>query len=148
MESLLAIGLAANIVQFVEYACKLITQAKEVHNSASGLPQDAAHMQTVVQDIHKLLGSLDSSSAGNHRPVDPKLTGLAAECKVIADEILLAIKKLSNEHPDSRWSSFKVALKIVLRADQLKRLAERVSQLQSKIIIELSAALQYGDLLS
>jgi hypothetical protein len=41
MDPLSTLSLASNIVQFVDFSCRLISETRKVYNSATGLPDDA-----------------------------------------------------------------------------------------------------------
>jgi hypothetical protein len=51
MEALVAVGLAGNVVQFVQFSGQLISEAAEIRQR--GRPQSLSHLRKLVEDLTK-----------------------------------------------------------------------------------------------
>ena len=58
MDPLTALGLAANIVQFVDFTSKLISQSHEIYRSADGALEDHVALENVANNLSKLSDEL------------------------------------------------------------------------------------------
>ena len=136
LEGLAALGFASNIVQFVEFGCRLFSQSKELYRSSCGLLDEAVELDNITQSLSRLSNNLifehqpsshDSDielvDGVEHIPpiqpanalpihsVDPDLVLIATDCKKVADELSEALKQLRVKSPGKRWQCFRVTLK-------------------------------------
>jgi hypothetical protein len=58
MDPLIAIGLAGSVVQFVSFACNLISKTKEIHGSSAGVTKDGESLEVVYSRLLGLSSSL------------------------------------------------------------------------------------------
>jgi hypothetical protein len=144
MEPFSALGLACNIVQFVDFSCKLFSSASDIYRSASGATQAVNDATAIARTIHDLSSRLvaqhtttDADSSQLSRgPMSALLNQLASECRNTSTELLTALNGL-RARPDSKWSSFKAALTTVMKADQIDKLEDRLEQYRRQIILAL-----------
>ena len=59
MEALVALGLAANVVQFVDFGCRLVSKSREIRRSGS-LSQHV-NLDLIANDLENLSGKLEAS---------------------------------------------------------------------------------------
>src|ERR1700712_4231211 len=78
-----ALGLAANILQFLEFTTKLIVGTCEVFSSADGTTLEHAHLSLVQAHIASLSERLEFNSSLNNSMNKPEkeLVALAKKCK-------------------------------------------------------------------
>ena len=92
MEALVAIGLTANILQFVEVAGRLIASTREL--SLRGAKSEYIELESIAQQLRSLAESIrppesDGVGEGQEHPYpDAGLGKLAKDCIDIADELL------------------------------------------------------------
>ena len=65
MEALAAIGLATNIITFIDFSYKLISGSHQILNSTSGLTPESSRLGTVVDDLRLITDKLVSDLPGN-----------------------------------------------------------------------------------
>ena len=135
MDPFLAIGLAANIVQFVDFAGKLVAGTRAIYHSASGMPSDAVALNDLATSIREMSDDLASATSASNP--GPALRDLATDCKQIANELLQAITKLKAKHPHSKWESFMIALKAIGKDPHIKKLAAQLYNIQSTMGLQL-----------
>ncbi|RYP12088.1 hypothetical protein DL767_011483 [Monosporascus sp. MG133] len=62
MEPLAAVGLASNVVQFVQFLSSLIHTAVEIHRSSSGITQDILTLDDLYEQLTDFNAKLESSA--------------------------------------------------------------------------------------
>ena len=88
LEALTALGLASNIIQFVDFSTKLCARIKEIYASSSGLPKE---LENQAGQLSSLLGTLKELS---QQPRSSTLTYEVWErCNSEAQEISSLLKR-------------------------------------------------------
>jgi hypothetical protein len=128
MEPLSALGLAANVVQFVDFTWRLISETRSIHKSADGAGEDVLLLDTILRDVEDLNNGLSSgvSSTGT-------LKELVSECIKIAAEIRKVVQTLKCDKRNSKWASFQVALRQVSSQGKIDSLTKNLGKIQSQI---------------
>ncbi|KAI9777342.1 MAG: hypothetical protein M1839_008950 [Geoglossum umbratile] len=110
MEVLAAIGLAGNIIQFVDFSGKLISKTAEIHKSGTGALAENINIEAATNDLALLSTKLHDSanSAG-----DTALQELCQSCNTIATELLTVLDSVKVHGGQHKWKSFRKALRSV-----------------------------------
>ena len=147
MEALAAVSLAGNIVGFIDFLGKVLSQIREMTHSASGTTEDNTNMQSLLGSFSlnmerlKVSGTTDTSSQSTGS--EQQLQSLASRCTVLAGEISTKLKKLTVDENGKykQFSSIKVAMKSVWGKkdinEKMARLNDYRSQFQLEILISL-----------
>lgn len=147
MAGLEALSLAATVVQFVDFASKLVSKGYHVYRSADGALPHSLEMEAVAKDLSHLTvrlqsrGSLSNPSALTED--ERALEELAEKCNEIATTLLSRLDKLKvkKEERHRGWKSVRQALKSVWNKKELDDLAQRLfsyrNQLQFSILLSL-----------
>ncbi|KAK0638928.1 hypothetical protein B0T16DRAFT_422130 [Cercophora newfieldiana] len=138
MESLAALGLASNVVQFVDFTSKLISTAHTLYISATGTTAENTELELLAKHIRALADNACPSTTASPAGSDP-LHDLAKQCRDVADEVLLLLDSFVVRGHRRTWKSIHAALRSARHAAQmdaiLKRLDRISSQLRSHLII-------------
>lgn len=96
METLAAIGLAGNIIAFVDFGYKLFVAAKEIHASASGRLRADDNVVFLTHQLKNLTVTLNSDSRPAPCPTDPaaSLKRFVSECQQWSVELLSLVEEL------------------------------------------------------
>ncbi len=145
MDPFSALGLASNIVQFVDFSCKLFSSASDIYRSASGAAPAVNDAKTIALRLHDLSSRLvaqtmtasQDGSQSSQKPVNALLNELASGCRGASAELLSALDGLQARTANSRWSSFKAALLTVMKSDQINKLEARLEQYRRQVILAL-----------
>lgn len=62
MDAVAAVGLAGNIVQFVDFGCKLFSTSNQIRSSHQGLADDYTTIQIITTLCTALTTSIDQSA--------------------------------------------------------------------------------------
>ncbi|KAH9220710.1 hypothetical protein DL95DRAFT_477881, partial [Leptodontidium sp. 2 PMI_412] len=96
MDPLTAIGLASNIIAFVDFAGKLVSQGHEIYKSASGALQDNVDINNIVTDLSLHVNKLkEANTITAPTQKEQQLQSLASKCSILAVEISQKLKKLN-----------------------------------------------------
>ncbi|KAI8623471.1 hypothetical protein F5Y19DRAFT_458426 [Xylariaceae sp. FL1651] len=143
MDPFAALGLASNIISFVDFSCKLFTNAKEICNSASGTSSHVTEIAAITKSLHALTLKLattpwnDASGLNQPEPVDTVLAELASGCRHIASKLLVVVDGLQARYPNSKWKSFRVALKTMFKEQQIQDMQRTLEEYRRQIVLRL-----------
>jgi hypothetical protein len=135
IDPLAALGLAGNIVQFVDFSYNLFCESKALYNSGSGATADNVVIETIVKDLNILNDRLTVPSSPGAIP-DP-IRSLAGQCKDVARDLLEVIESIQVKGPHKRWKSFVQALRSVRKKEEIEALVRRMERLRGEMQFRL-----------
>lgn len=110
-----ALGLASNIVQFVDFGSKLISESQELYKSASGTMIESEDLRIATENLQqfcdKLVVPRQTASTATRFSKEESLRNLTISCKDTA--FALALRELAARGSHKKWQSIRVALKSV-----------------------------------
>lgn len=133
LDPVTALGVAGNVVQFVDFGIKLISKGKEIYKSTDGILADHAEQAAIssrLAELSKRLSDSVSASATRKKlsPAEVALREVTIECKEVADDFSKAINKLKVTGNHRGWKSFRQALKSVWKKEGIeKRLTKLIN---------------------
>ena len=166
LESIASLGLVSNIVQFVEFGCRLFSQSKELYRSSNGLADEAVELENIAKSLSRLSKNLmlehPFSSHFLSDDIDVQfqpanelekysdetgLTLIATECKKVADELSEAlnqvrVKNSGKKNSRKKWQCFRVTLTRIWKPEMIDNILRRLEQLSSQLTICLVKILQ------
>jgi hypothetical protein len=142
-----ALGLAGNLVQFVDFLYKLLSESKSLYASSSGVSAENVILETVAKDLSLLSAKLATPPSGGlvqrrSSQAGEELRILASLCQDVTKQLLGALEELKIKSPDKRWKSFLQALKTVWRKEKIEELAKRVDRAQRQLNTRLLAMMR------
>ncbi|KAH8775890.1 hypothetical protein BGZ57DRAFT_369000 [Hyaloscypha finlandica] len=135
-----AIGLAGNIVQFVDYSSKLISSTYEIYRSSTGSSKNHVYLEAIATRLLELNRTLEQPKLTGTKSYDKALLELRAECSQDAEDLLRLIEALRAKK-DSKWSSFRKALRSAWEKEAISRLEGRLVAHRNEIATQLTAML-------
>jgi hypothetical protein len=141
MDPWTALGIAANILQFVDVGCKICSGAKEVYESPDGAKNETAELKLVVSDIQAHNARLNSTTLSND---EKALKALAARSLELAEKLEKILAKLTVRE-DARFrvvESARVSISAVRKSKDIASLKQRLLDLQSHLQQRLAVILQ------
>ncbi|KAI1639303.1 hypothetical protein F4809DRAFT_657798 [Biscogniauxia mediterranea] len=137
MDPFAALGVASSIVNFVDFACKLFAETREIYRSASG----TAEQNLLLEDISRNV--LDISAGLSHCPSNqPRLKNISKQCESIAKDLLETLDTLRLQGEQSKWQSFRIALREIRKKSEIDRLADSLAKVQMHIVLYILSQLQ------
>ena len=138
MEALAAVGLAGNIVQFIDFSCKLFEQSTSIYRSRAGTATGAQSLESVTDDLQSLTTNLTKGVQHNGaQNSQTALHKLAKECEDAATEMLSTLHGLQAKQPGSKWSSFRAALLTTWKQPSIDSMERKLDSYRSQLIIHL-----------
>ncbi|KAI1172243.1 hypothetical protein F4777DRAFT_562276 [Nemania sp. FL0916] len=140
METLAALGLASNIVQFVTFAGDLFSNAKTVYKSALQASPNAIVLRDVANDLIRLSEDVIVPNS----PGDDELKKLALRAKEAASSLLTLLNDLQIKGRKTRWKSFLLAANEVRNREAIKLITDSIVKLQTEIMLHIQLQIQSG----
>ena len=145
MDPLSAVGLAANVIQFVDFATDLISRGNELYISSEGALSRNVEIEGVAKrlvDINQRIltnplrfpkfGS-DATGTSTHEP----LARVAKSYNEVAKELLEVLDKLKVHGNRRKWKSVQQAVRSIWSQDKVDRLVERMARHREEIVMQL-----------
>jgi len=145
MEIVAAIGLAGNIIQFVDFCGKLISKTAEIYKSGAGALVENVDIETATDDLALLSTTLqDSANSAD----DTALRELCQSCNIVAKKLLSALNKVKVRGKQQKWKSFRKALRSVWSKEDIASLEQRLARLRDelnlRVVVDLRSVMEMG----
>ena len=140
MDPVAALGLAGNIVQFVDFSCKVLQDTKSLYKSTTGASADNDVLEVICRDLIELDNALTAPSAPGTIP--DSMRSLASMCKQVAAELLAVLDKIRVREPRQKWKSFVQALRSVWKKEQIEELLKHMERLRNETQYRLQLMLR------
>ena len=149
MDPLSALGLAGNVVQFVQFASSLLNETRKIYHSVDGSPEDSERLEFIYGSLSDYCSKLENRSqlATNGHSIDtpglpkdaPSLPGLAARCAEDCKELMRVVGRMKTKSRSGPkiWTSFRIALAEILNASEVERLQERIESYERLMVLHL-----------
>ena len=123
-EALVALGLAANVLQFVEFATELCDRIRD-YSTGPGMPKKLASQADRLSDLLIILRSLSQPAKG-----DPLREQVLQRCQVQAEDLALLLDSLRGSPKDQNrwWKNAKKALQSLSRAEKIEEIEKILSR--------------------
>ncbi|KIW23715.1 uncharacterized protein PV07_11894 [Cladophialophora immunda] len=149
MAELAALGLAGNILQFVDFGIKLFQEARVLYRSSEGVTPAELELETTTRVLRQYAQDLETSQRGinaNHASdsITLRNSAIAKECNGLADELLQLLESLRIKDTENRkWSSFKHALSRVAKRSKIENMERRLNRLRDALNSSLISDLKH-----
>jgi hypothetical protein len=132
MDPLTAVSLAGNIVQFVDFASKLISGARTLYN---GEAAENVEIQTLTKDIRTLAEKTRPPDNPQRllEENDVTLKILSDQCIALSDELLSMLQSLKTTSEHNVLESFYRALKSEWKRKDIKALQQRLDRVSIQL---------------
>ncbi|KAF2493004.1 hypothetical protein BU16DRAFT_514299, partial [Lophium mytilinum] len=142
MDPLAALGLAANVIQFVDFTSKLFSQTAAIYRSANGVSGETQELITITTGLQTLCARLASPQELGGYPAEDGLMSLAQGCKSAGDELVVALQKLRATGSHKKWASLTTALITVWKQPQIDAMKRRLELYKSQLALQLTKQTQ------
>jgi phage terminase small subunit len=131
MDPLTALGLASNIVQFVDFTSKLISATHSLYESTSGAKSEHLELETLAKTLRSLADDAAPPSQGmtNFSTEDATLIDLGNRCRDVSDELLAVLQSLRVKGSHRGWKSFVQALRSEWKQKEISALEARLNRI-------------------
>lgn len=148
LDPLTALGIAANVVQFIDFTLRIIAKSNDIHQSASGSLVEHDDLSKVTLDLSALSKKLQdaltmTATTANLTPDEQALHHLSTGCFEASQELMQALQKLQSSGKLGRFRSFRQALKTVWSKDEIKQLERRVGMYKEELTFRIVVGLRF-----
>ena len=146
MDPLTALSVAGSVVQFVDFACKVVSKGNQIYRSNDGSLAENNDLEVVTTDLFLLQAKLMCSSptidtTSESSTPDPALANLVEASKELAEMLLQRLNMAKAQGRYRRWKSLRQALKSVCSKDEVDHMAKRLAifreELQTHFLVSL-----------
>ncbi|KAF3062290.1 hypothetical protein GL218_03392 [Daldinia childiae] len=145
MEALVAVGLASNVLQFVDFSAKLIRISNEFrNNAASSENRDhqviTTHLKALAQSISdsaKAISQTSITASPEEKRNNKALQPVADECCKLADSLLTRLKTCGIQHGqnNSRLQRAKTAFRAIWNKKEIEEISNRLQFFRSELTL-------------
>lgn len=149
MDPLTALGLGANILQFIDFSYRIIGSAREIGESKGNTTVDFADLETVTQTLILLNSRVTDSNEGSAQPngatptnASLDLSAVCEDCDKVATELLGALRRLKTGDKSKTWTGLTQAFRTILSRDRIQALRDRLGRRRSMVQLALMVSLR------
>lgn len=157
----MALGVAGNIVAFVQFAGSILSGARKLHGSTSGASDQTDSLEALFGTLSGFGSRLKleqgpSIAQGGLQPTSvsasstssvhaAQLQSLASKCDADCDRLLVLLRRLNvkTRSGPGWWKSFQVAFLEALKSSEMMDLRQRINEYQTSIIVLFCAISRY-----
>lgn len=139
MEPLAALGAAAAVAQFVDFSCKILSNAREIHGSVSGATEENSSLGNATREMQRLTEKLITTEFHDGTEEEKLLNSLVAECRSLSSQLLALLDKIKAKDPKSKFQIIRAAAKSKLYEQEKLALQRRLDDCQLRLDRLLSA---------
>ncbi|PMD63790.1 uncharacterized protein K444DRAFT_626482 [Hyaloscypha bicolor E] len=142
MEAIAALGVAGNVVQFLDFGQKLISTSLEIYTAGTGVTVSNKESETLLKDFIESIDTVSENLLQYDTRLGEKLPQATAQnglqdiindCRNLAAELLVRFEKLKLQRKPGRWQSTAKAVQCMWQDSELVGLQQRLSKYQSQL---------------
>ncbi|OIW28776.1 hypothetical protein CONLIGDRAFT_391098 [Coniochaeta ligniaria NRRL 30616] len=141
MEAITAVGFAANVLQFVNYAHGLVSDANQAYRSVSGNTARNLELKVVTESLHELSEKLlkaEKDAGDGSTPLSTRICGIATSIQVISRELLAVLDQLRvRDGSHRKWRTFRHALDSIWKRPKIYAMQSQLEELRSQLSIQV-----------
>jgi len=111
METLEALGLAANVLQFLQVATSFVAQARDIYRSGPAALGKLNDMRNISRDLHKILAEMQRQDAEPRSKANETSAALQQECLSVLQDLTHSIDSLGFSDNPSKRKAIAMAFK-------------------------------------
>lgn len=146
-EAIATLGLAANILQMVEYGSKFVAAVWKIYDASQAdhpLAEDLDQLRCHTQEVEKILGSLEQNdsiipSTAALEDTDRDLRALAAESRKVTEEILDSLNEIGKL---KKHKAIQAAFKSLWHERRVAELQTKLDRVRNHLTLHLVHSLR------
>ena len=144
-EALVAVGLAANIFQFIHVGSRFISTACNICMSGRQGLADLLDVQKTTEDLKNILRgfrTLNEASATLDKN-ESGLQQLVRNCECLASELLDSLHKIHPPEKSRKRDALRTAVKMSWKEEELESLQLRLNGFRQELVLHLLSFIRY-----
>jgi hypothetical protein len=144
MDPFSAIGLAGNIITFLDFGYKVVSAARYIHSSPAGLAEENESLEFLSKKMEYVATSLRPKASRRGVTADEiQLEELAGECHRLSHRLLELLNWLKATKPNSKRASIRAAWRNMRHRDEKLDLEKSLDQCRQQLHLHLTLAARY-----
>ncbi|KAL9093980.1 MAG: hypothetical protein Q9165_003650 [Trypethelium subeluteriae] len=141
MDPLTALGLAANIAQFIDFGITVFREAKEIQDA--GHTVSSGHLASLAADFGSINATLKrdltpSCSPDGYSGEENALRELAEKCSQISSDLGASLDDVASKSPKRRiWESVQVAIRTRWSKSKIEQLVRELADYRGQLTLRL-----------
>jgi hypothetical protein len=124
LDPITALGIAGNIVQFIDFGLKATSKAREIHRSADEALEENVDLEVVTADLVAVTKKLKTPDGGTTGNIG--LDDICMRCCEAANDLLSALAGLKLSAQKTRVNSAREALKAIWGKRRVEEMKTRL----------------------
>ena len=129
MEAIAAIGLAANILQLIDFVEDVLSTSQELYHSTTGLSSEHEEKITIIRDLKAISNKIQLSTDLQN----PSAHNLCSRCNEAAEELLATLTSLQVVHKHKKLRTLGKALRSAWGHEKIVRLESRLLAIRQEL---------------
>jgi hypothetical protein len=147
LDPLSALSVAASVIQFLDFGCKIVGTSLDIHKSKGGATEHNLETAAIAADLQSLSNKLKDASDINSdgwSESEKKMQDMAIRCHETAKLLCSTLRKLQKNEKSrfKSWDTLRVAIKSVHKRGEIEALQRRLDSMRSQLTIHLLNILQ------
>jgi hypothetical protein len=146
MDPLTAVGLAGNIITFVDFSIEVLSRARQLYDSAGGATAENEELESLTKNLKALADRTqrrpsDIPQKGHFRlsiSSETVLDNLSQQCIQVADELLETLDSIKVKGDGRARKSAIQAVKTVWKQDHIDALQRRIDRISKQLMDGMS----------
>jgi hypothetical protein len=147
--------IAAAIVQFIDVAGKVVSSTTSIRRSIGGQLDEHRELEEITSalahDARKIRECIQQRrDAAELTDAEKEQEKIGQDCQDVAEQLLSALDKLktrsgkkkAEKHKQSQWQSFRQALRILWREDEICALEKRLDRFRQQMVFIILGTLR------
>ena len=144
MDPFTAIGLVANIIDFLDFGYKAISASRELRQSVSGTTAENEGIGFLAAKLHGISLDLRSGKPKTVMTADElRLDDLVGECQNVSTGLLALLDGLKVRKLNSKRSAISAIARNLRKKDERDRLETRLDKCRQQLHLQLSQATRF-----
>lgn len=137
-EAVAALGVAANVLQFLDYGSRFVSQAWRIHKTGSDGLDGIPNLQLMTKQLQEVLGDLQKHQATDN----PELLQLSEECSRVARRLIESIDCIGIPQGGRKRDALKTAFKMAWKREEIQQLQRELDGFRQQLSLHLLASLR------
>ncbi len=140
-EAVAGIGLAANVLQFLDFGSRFISLAWRIYTTGTNNVINGPSLQVLTKNLQDVLAGLHNQAPGDQIG----MAQLGEECSRVARQLLESLNSLVIPEKGRKRDAIMVAFKTMWKRDQIKTLQQELDGFRQQLSLQLLISLRYHE---
>lgn len=136
MEALAVVGLATNVIAFVDFAAKLLKGAKEI--SSRGSLAELDQIRNGTTELQRFTKELTAPTASSPAGAAKELHRLGRECAALANEMMQILSKMNSGGQASSLNNVRKSWRALRAKGKLDSIQNRLDAYRGSILEQIA----------